>query len=80
MVYSAISRVNEVEGGCSPVYRSCSGSKGWTVELGAIQWEGAMVQHIYYKVRVRVGMSIMGHVPPYYRSKPCRSMGQEDGI
>jgi hypothetical protein len=28
------------------IYMSCSGSKGWAVELGAIQWEGAMVQRI----------------------------------
>jgi hypothetical protein len=45
----ALFRVNEVEGGCS-------GSKVGTVELGAIQWEGARVQCICYTMGVRVGM------------------------
>lgn len=52
----------------------------WTVGLGAVQWEGTMVQRKCYTMRVRVGMWIMGHDTPYFRSKPCGNMGQEDRI
>jgi hypothetical protein len=37
-----ILRVNEVEGGCTLIHRSHSGSKSWGMELGAIQWEETM--------------------------------------
>lgn len=35
----AIIRVNEVEGWCDLIYRTCRGSKGGVVEYGAILWE-----------------------------------------